>query len=268
MRELCRACGSKKNRVIFSDGQWAIIECIDCDYGWLEPYLSYMEAKNIYNRRYFDDKAKSFYNLDAEKKYKFVSKYLDGRKKLLDFGCGLGDFIKVFKNKNDGYIMGYDISKHAASVTKKLRISAKTGKIGKSDFKESSFDVIVCFDVIEHVTNFQELLQYFHYWLRGGGVLIMTTPDKRSWDAKLMGRKWYGFRRIPQHINYFSKKSIKSLVNDAQFEVEVVKTWGFVRNLKFLSEALLRRNIFGDTGWGRRAVYIPMVDMIIVARKK
>lgn len=100
--------------------------------------------------------------------------------------------------------------------------------------KKNYFDGIVCFDVLEHIVNFQQVIGFFSFWLKKGGYLFITTPKIQSFERRILGRFWYGFKKIPEHINYFSPQSMKIILEDNSFEIIKIKPFGFVRSLDFL----------------------------------
>ena len=51
-----------------------------------------------------------------------------------------------------------------------------------SRFEEGSFDVVVAFEMIEHVTDHSRLLAEIFRVLRDDGLLVMSTPDRRAYS--------------------------------------------------------------------------------------
>lgn len=260
----CLVCGSTSTKLKFQSKQFKIIQCQHCQFGWLMPYSSLAKLKDIYQKDYFDDKKSPEFKSDARKKLGFVKKFLPSDSKILDFGCAMGDFIEA--GKQNGFQMsGYDVSGYAASqVENRYGVKTKSEKLAKNLFPQGYFDAIVSFDVIEHTTIFKQTLSFFYAWLKPRGLLFMTTPNIESWDAKLLGNKWYGYTKIPQHINYFSPRSMKMLLKESNFKLNSLQTWGFVRTLNyFLGQTKMPKIPL----LGAIPFYLPMVDMMIVAQK-
>ncbi|MCX6783820.1 MAG: class I SAM-dependent methyltransferase [candidate division WWE3 bacterium] len=227
---------------------------MECGLGLLnKPPAAVAET---YKCDYFNDKKTEDYYKDSLKKFAYVKPYLNLESRILDFGCAVGHFAGVCKNK--GYsVAGFDISEYAASQTAtSYDIETKSGALNKDLFAENYFDVITCFDVIEHIPNYIETLKIIKTWLKPGGHIFITTPDTESWDAKILGKYWYGFTKIPQHILYFNRNSLQRILTETGFTNIKINQWGFVRSLGF---------------WFKKSFppyfYIPMVDMIVVAKK-
>ncbi|MDI6903783.1 MAG: class I SAM-dependent methyltransferase [Methanocellales archaeon] len=98
-------------------------------------------------------------------------------KRALDIGCAYGFVADLFKRL--GYeALGTDVSKYA--VTKGRKMSEANLLISDAQhlpFKSPSFDVITCFELLEHLPSPTSTLAWVHKILRSGGVLIATTPN-------------------------------------------------------------------------------------------
>ena len=71
-------------------------------------------------------------------------------------------------------------------------------------------DVIVLFDVIEHLPDPRETLALCHRHLNPGGIIVITTGDFGSMVAKLAGVRWR-LMTPPQHLWYFTRESMARL---------------------------------------------------------
>jgi 2-polyprenyl-3-methyl-5-hydroxy-6-metoxy-1,4-benzoquinol methylase len=83
-----------------------------------------------------------------------IFKILDNKKdaKILDVGCGFGTLLAVMQEEYNFEVAGIECSDYAIkkahfSVRKKI----KKGSILNIPFKKNSFDVVVCFDVVEYL---------------------------------------------------------------------------------------------------------------------
>lgn len=272
----CPICAGSRLKIVFELNSYKIQQCQKCRYARLLNRPSTLKFDKFYQTNYFNDKKTNDYLSDGKYKFKKLSSLLGKNKKILDYGCGTGDFIAAAKNKHQ--MVGYDISREAAKlVHKKYGIKVLTGKLSKNFLKKSSLDAVVMFDVIEHLTDLDMTFQSISYWLKKNGLLIITTPNIESWDAKLLGKKWYGYTKIPQHIHYFSPSAVKILTLKHNFCVKSVKQWGFVRSLNFIINnsspedsnlAKILKFILGLFRLNHRRFFFPLVDMMIIAIKK
>lgn len=273
----CPICKHDLISTAFKGGAYEIVQCQRCLFGWLKDYPGQKELKKIYQSEYFADKQSRDYAADAQKKYDFVKDFLKQKARILDFGCGLGFFLGVCR-KQGHEVYGYDISAFAArKVWRKYKISVKYQPLEDNLFQQGFFDAVCCFDVIEHTPLYRKTLKLFHRWLKKGGQLFITTPDMESWDKKLLQYRWYGFTKLPQHINYFSRKSMAIELERAEFKTILLKTFGFVRSPDFIFAPLSEKipplylgvkNILNVLGLWTKPFYFPMIDMMAVAQKQ
>lgn len=274
---ICRICRSSISEIAYSDTDFTVIQCKSCGFGYLAKYPTVYEAKKIYSSDYFHNKKSEEYIHDALYKFRYLTKYIKKDSRVLDYGCGVGDFIKACVEDNIS-VVGYDISAHAAQFVKDTyKVDAFSGEVDGALFPRDHFDVIVSFDVIEHIVDFEKILDYFQRWLKPGGILIMTTPDMNSWDAKILGRRWYGFKKFPEHINYFSHESISQIAKKAQFNTPEIIRWGFVRSIGFLIKNTIKRPRYISSAFiylakvlriYEKDFFIPMTDMMVIAKKE
>jgi SAM-dependent methyltransferase len=74
-------------------------------------------------------------------------------------------------------------------------------------------------DVIEHVPDPMADLREIHRVMREGGVLSLITPDAGSLVARLLGSRWEEYRRVREHVYFFSKRTLTEMLHKCGFEV-------------------------------------------------
>lgn len=110
-----------------------------------------------------------------------------GNKKVLDLASGEGYGTNLISKKAKQAI-GLDINKEAIEKSrakyKSNNIEFHIGNAEKMPFQNKEFDVIVCFETIEHVDNPNILLSEIKRVLCPGGLLIISTPNKKIYSDK------------------------------------------------------------------------------------
>ncbi len=86
-----------------------------------------------------------------------------------------------------------------------------------SRFRESSFDLIVLNQVIEHVPDPEASLRKIKQRLNPGGRVVLSFPNAASWQRKLTGKRWINWH-VPYHQHHFNRHSFKRLAERAGFE--------------------------------------------------
>jgi len=137
---------------------------------------------------------------------------------LLEIGCGSGDFL--IEAQSRGFkVEGLEYSEHAAGeANARLGIAAvRVGSPEKGTLPTDAYDVIGAFDVIEHLRSPAAALKHLSAALRPQGLIALATPSLNSWSRRLLGRHWMEYKT--EHLTYFSRKSITSLLDNSGLEV-------------------------------------------------
>ena len=111
-------------------------------------------------------------------RYAFACSFVKG-KRVLDVACGEGYGSAALQNAGAASVVGVDVSEdvcfHARS---KYGIDAKPGSAENIPLGDSSVDVVVSFETIEHVPHPDRFLDECVRVLAPGGRLIISTPRK------------------------------------------------------------------------------------------
>ncbi|OGE07606.1 hypothetical protein A2W70_02335 [Candidatus Curtissbacteria bacterium RIFCSPLOWO2_02_41_11] len=114
--------------------------------------------------------------------------------KVLDFGCGLGNNLKLFM-KYFAKITAADISPNAISLAKKNRNLKKIDFIllnkNKLPFKPNSFDFILAAEALEHVPNLTKTMSQLKRILKKNGYILISAPN--YWNPRGISKKIIDF---------------------------------------------------------------------------
>jgi SAM-dependent methyltransferase len=126
-------------------------------------------------------------------RYKFVSKMLVGKKRVLEIGCGDTTGSRIVKS-TVGYLEGIDIDaeRMASSPSNgtEWEIPTRVWNILDGPLPDA-FDAIYALDVMEHITPEYEamFLRHVKYMLKESGVLIIGMPSLESQHYASQGSK-------------------------------------------------------------------------------
>jgi 2-polyprenyl-3-methyl-5-hydroxy-6-metoxy-1,4-benzoquinol methylase len=154
--------------------------------------------------------------------------------RVLDIGCDTGAFLKAAQQEFGIVPVGVDVGRRAVEVARQDGVEAYHTAIEQAPAGLSGFSLITAIDLIEHVPNPGALLGEIYGRLRAGGVAYIETPNIRSvvyrFGRRLStitgGRPASLIERLfpPQHIQYFTDRSLRELAGRAGFQVVSITT--------------------------------------------
>ena len=147
-------------------------------------------------------------------------------RRLLDVGCGGGDFGKGLKDRGVKEVHGIEIVERACESAKRVLDSALLGNIEEMElpFAEGYFDCITFADVLEHLVDSTPVLRKVQRVLAPDGTIIMSIPNVRFYAVidMLIGGRWqYTDAGILDrtHLRFFTAIEMRQMVEDAGLEV-------------------------------------------------
>lgn len=157
------------------------------------------------------------FNLTYKKN--IIKKEISNHSKILDYGCGAGEFIKFIENdfKTYGLEPNEDARKAAEIKTTKTTIISNLDEL-----EDSSLDIITLWHVFEHVENQDETLSNFYKKLKTNGKLIIAVPNPTSYDAMFYKEYWAAYD-VPRHIFHFSRNGMVKLMTNDKWKIKKIK---------------------------------------------
>lgn len=155
--------------------------------------------------------------------------------KLLDYGCGNGNFIKYLSNKSLK-VTGIEKSLSSQKIcrSKGLSVFSSVKQLG-----EAKFNVITLWHVLEHVINPQKCLRALSNFLTKDGLLIVAVPNIQSVDSQIFKQEWAGLD-VPRHLWHFTPKGLFSLLKKEKFVL--YKKYPLILDAYYISLLSAKRN--------------------------
>ncbi len=226
-----------KKETIYQDDKYQIR--LDEKYGYyhLFPIPSKEELKKYYEKEFYSanynkqindssmqvqEEEIEFLNIQHEDILEIIKKEAPG-KKIIDIGCGYGNFLKFCQDK--GFeVAGFDPAQDAVDYVRANGINAFRAEI--EDFKSATKEkhhTAVMLNVLEHLREPHKVLTDIRdNLLRDGGLLIIRVPNDFN-ILQLIANQEYNLNQwwvcAPQHINYFTINHLEQLVKKCGYEV-------------------------------------------------
>ncbi len=229
----CEICGSENfSEVCVWNGVSRVVRCRDCGLQFVNPmpvqnYLDALYEKETQNgggsnpfyRSYIQERTDRWrsYRKKYNERLKRIESLYHGTGRLLDIGCGGGFFLKAARERGwDPY--GIDIVPEFVRFAKEeLHLgNVQCAPLQQASWPSAFFDVIVLWDLIEHLPHPRPFLERCGNLLKPGGLLVIWTPNVKN--AALLKEKWYGYR-IEQHLFFYCSETLKRMLAPAGFDI-------------------------------------------------
>lgn len=149
--------------------------------------------------------------------------------RILDIGCDTGLFLKTAQEEFGIVPVGIEVAERAVEIARRQGVEAYRTSIEEAPAELRDFPAVTAIDLIEHVADPREFLGQVRDRIRPGGVLYLETPNIRSLVYRFGqvlfratgGRPGALLERLfpPQHIQYFTARSLEALARAAGFDV-------------------------------------------------
>lgn len=153
--------------------------------------------------------------------FRLLNRYLSRRQDLeiLEIGTGSGFFLdfarEIFPNSRFSGLE-YDERLLAETASRAPHANLIQGNAENFDLGKSRFDLVVSFQVIEHLYNPGAMLDNVCEHLKPGGLFLVTTPNLSGVGARWMKKKWHGYR--DDHVSLMGKDEWDRLIVSHGFE--------------------------------------------------
>lgn len=218
----CRSCGFLTARVDEPTDVRAIYEG---DYFTGGEYFDYAADERLFRRNF-------------QRRLAHLRRF-QPRGRLLEIGAAYGFFLELARAHYE--TVGFELNPQAAQYAR----SAFGLDVRNDDFLSATIadingpvDAVVLWDVIEHLPRPDLYLRRIASLARPGATLCLTTGDVGSPLARLRGRRW---RMVhpPTHLHFFSRATIRRLLDRAGFRVVDVRAVGVARSYRQILFSLL-----------------------------
>ena len=234
----CCVCGQSSPRRLYTEryclgtetADLSVNVCRGCGQIYVSPRLDSKSTQFVY----IDDQEETIshnYCWAGQTKDDRFSPLLDrlasqvsgGR--LLDVGCGAGNFLRAAQHRCLWQVEGVDPSLAAVTAAREFGFPVQQATLEQTDFAPNSFDVITLLGVLEHLHNPVVTMRHVRQLLKPTGVVAIYVPNFNYLRLKDTGltswlrtRKWSTL--APQeHLFQFTPKLLQQLLRKTGFKL-------------------------------------------------
>jgi len=238
----CNICGSATTEIEVTEQMLGLKEkfkynqCIECRHTHLNSFPEKIE-KYYNSKEYYSFSSKNSFNEEAFNKSSFKTKLrkivlalnakksilfsaalkaalsikgISKQQKILDYGCGAGQFVKELIETGFVNARGYDLY-----LPENIEVNGEVYLSNDlSNLKNTSWDIVTLNHVFENVPDPIELLKDLKKIIPSGGKLLLRFPVIDSFAFDKYKENWVQFD-APRHVNLFTRKSINLAIQKA-----------------------------------------------------
>jgi len=262
-QDMCYICSSQKRSPFASVYNFEYVECETCKHVYTTTRYSesaikeFYRTNEYYSKTTYASKDSCFYRREhvAKPKFEFLEQFIDHTekdKKILDIGCGIGDFVSVASEKG-WQAHGLEISDYSVQFAKEI-FNIDLQKQTLEDYYSQTqllnyYNAISLIGVLEHGINPLNYLKIACNLLKESGILFIQVPNANSLTCFLQSifpDNIFRHMNPIEHIMLFSKMSIEKALEKTGFQ-PIAYWWHGMDIYELLNNlVLINQNVYGS----------------------
>lgn len=221
----CKVCEAE---TIVINESYNLVECRNCKIIFCATFFLDKELVQVYDDLYNKENAVysnhsivEYEKLINNEKFsigyfrtKMINKYVLNKncKSVIEKGSGIGLIGSYLRKSGDLDYLGIEIDTGSFLKSQKLKLNTINGDFRIMSSINRKFDVIMLWEVIEHLQDLQLFLKLAHEKLNIGGKIILSTPNYSKIYNYVNREKDKLFQDGPPiHLNFFNKNNIVNI---------------------------------------------------------
>ena len=185
----------------------AVYKCMQTGYRFYHPFHLAGDDKLYELLQKFD-----WYYLPWKWDYTTADTLVANGQKVLDIGCGYGDFLKHLKEKKQCDCYGLEFNDKAMAVATERGIKIRKEFVQEhAKNNEGVYDVVSYFHLLEHIGDIDSFVSASIKCLKPGGTLIICVPNNNPFCYQL--DEYHSLNMPPHHMGMWNDESLSKLAD-------------------------------------------------------
>lgn len=197
---------------LFKDDVISIFKCGNCGIRFYSPACSGDD-------QFYGDLAAWdwYYKHSGKSEYKLSSALISSGDKVLDVGCGIGEFASYLPPGAE--FLGFELSSTSVEIAQSLGRNVEKIDINLApQYLLNNFDCVTCFQVLEHVEDIQVFFESLVSLCKPGGLIVIAVPNNDGFIGSAVNNI---LNMPPHHVLLWNRQSLEYLA--MIFNLEVIK---------------------------------------------
>ncbi len=234
----CPACGSRSANAEFTKYGLNFMRCVNCRTIYVSPRPSETVLADYYQNAesYQFWAAEIFPASEAARREKLHIPWYDRIREycathgvntgtLVEIGAGFGTFCSVAQDTGDfKRIIAVEPTPGLARHCRERGLEVYEKRFEDIDGTSLQADVVVSFEVIEHLFSPRDFILTIRQILKPGGLLVLSCPNGEGFDIATLGPA--SLAVDAEHINLFNPKSLALLLEASGYKMLEASTPG------------------------------------------
>jgi len=216
----CPTCQQAAGSYCLKIDTYSIYKCSNCGLEYTYPMPTNDKLLSFYSN-YSDIRAdENITKLNASLNLKTLKKIgLNKQSKILDFGCGRGNFIEV---AGDNCFAIDLIERTHPRIFQTIE-----------QLPHKKFDCITLWGVLEHLNDIESTMSLLSSLLENNGYIVITTVNAEGIIPY--------YHKPPEHLTYWTKESLKILAKNIQCKIVEISDYSMFQRSDIYFNRLLSR---------------------------
>lgn len=227
----CKVCNSKIDAVNI---KFDLVKCRSCEFVFSKIIFTEDEFIATYDRLY-NSKEDLKYNKHTIEEYnklkdnlieigynrkRIINKIISNTpQNILEIGSGIGLIGMFLKKFSSVTYTGLELDKKTHERALSLGVNSVNGDFSKMKTLEQKFDVIMMWEVLEHLQDLNLFFQLTKERLKPEGLFVFSVPNFDKIKNYSNPGDAIHQSGPPIHLNFFTKNSVKNVLNNFGFEI-------------------------------------------------
>jgi len=235
----CPGCGRNRQRPAFAKLGFGYVECVGCNTLYQSPrppiacfsrFYSGSESARYWAEVFFpavkEARRERIFRPRVEMIVRLCRERGVSPGVVVEVGAGHGVFLEEWRRAcPDTHVAAIEPNLEMARMCRENGIEVLETLAERADVWYGKADLLVCFEVIEHVHDATDFVRGLLKLVKPGGFLVMTGLGVEGFDIQVL---WERSNSVspPHHLNFLSCRGFEQLLRSAGFSAVDVSTPG------------------------------------------